>query len=287
MAAATGNTIWGFSFLFTKVAMNVTTPDVLLSIRFIISVAIMTVLALTGKMPIHLKGKNLKPVLWLGVTELGYFYFETWGVYYTNATFAGVVLSITPVVSMAAAAMFLKEYPAKRQALFCLLPIIGVAIVTAAGKSMGIIRPIGVIFLILTTLVSAAYKTINRSSASGFTGAERTYVMLIMCMIMFTFTAFRSVNWDLGEYLRPLSDPTFVTMVLILSVFCSISCNVMVNYAAGRMSVVQMATYSGLTTICSMFSGIIFLKEPVNMMSMIGTVLILIGVWQVTKAEKR
>ena len=61
----------------------------------------------------------------------------------------------------------------------------------------------------------------------------------------------------------------------------------MVNYAAGRMSVVQMATYSGLTTICSMFSGIIFLKEPVNMMSMIGTVLILIGVWQVTKAEKR
>ena len=59
LAAAAGNTIWGFSFLFTKVAMNYTTPDVLLSIRFIIAVAIMTVLAATGKMPIRLKGKNL------------------------------------------------------------------------------------------------------------------------------------------------------------------------------------------------------------------------------------
>lgn len=287
LAAAAGNTIWGFSFLFTKVAMKVTTPDVLLSIRFIIAVAIMTVLALMGKMPVRLKGKNLTPVIWLGITELGYFYFETWGVFYTNATFAGVVLSITPVVSMACAAMFLKEYPTKRQALFCFLPIVGVAIVTVAGKSMGIIRPIGVVFLILTTLVSAAYKTINRSSASEFTGTERTYVMLVMCMVTFTFTALRSVDWSLTEYLRPLSDPTFVSMVLVLSVFCSIGCNVMVNYAAGRMSVVQMATYSGLTTICSMFSGILFLKEPVNAMSLIGTVLILIGVWQVTKAEKR
>ncbi|MBQ8590151.1 MAG: DMT family transporter [Firmicutes bacterium] len=285
-AAAAGNTIWGFSFLFTKVAMGVTTPDVLLSIRFIVAVTIMTVMAATGKMPIHLKGKNLKPVIWLGITELGYFYFETYGVYYTNATFAGVVLSITPVVSMAAAAMFLKEYPTKRQALFCLLPIVGVMIVTAAGKSMGIIRPIGVIFLILTTLVSAAYKTINRSSASEFTGSERTYVMLIMCMVTFTFTAFRSVNWSLTEYLRPLSEPSFVITVLILSVFCSIACNVMVNYAAGRMSVVQMATYSGLTTICSMFSGILFLKEPVNAASLLGSVLILVGVWQVTKVEK-
>ena len=79
---------------------------------------------------------------------------------------------------------------------------------------------------------------------------------------------------------------TFVIMVLILSVFCSISCNVMVNYAAGRMSVVQMATYSGLTTICSMFSGIIFLKEPVNALSLLGTALIVYGIWQVSRPEK-
>ena len=35
--AALGHIIWGFSVLFSKVAMEVAQPDVLLSIRFLIS----------------------------------------------------------------------------------------------------------------------------------------------------------------------------------------------------------------------------------------------------------
>lgn len=284
-AAAIGNTVWGFSFLFTKVGMNTATPEVLLSIRFIMAVIMVTVLMVSGKVRISLRGKNVKPLIWLGILELAYFYFETYGVYYTNATFAGVVLSTTPVVSMAAAAAFLKEYPTRRQAVFCLLPIAGVVIVTLAGNSMGIIRSLGAVFLLLTCAVSAAYKTINRRCAQEFTGFERTYAVLLMSVAVFTFAAFRSVDWSLTEYLRPLSDPGFLISVLILSAFCSVGANVMVNYAAGRMSVVQLATYGALTTVCSMFSGVIFLHEPVTLLSFLGSILILVGVWQVTKVE--
>jgi len=286
-AAAMGNTVWGFSFLFTKVGMRSATPEVLLSIRFVIAVIIMTVLVAAGKISISLKGKNIKPLIWLGILELAYFYFETYGVYYTNATFAGVVLSATPVVSMAVAAAFLKEYPTRRQAVFCLLPIAGVVIVTAAGNSMGIIRPIGAVFLILTCVVSAAYKTINRRSAQEFTGFERTYAVLLMSVAVYTAVALRSVDWSLTEYLRPMKNPEFLFSVLALSVFCSIGANAMVNYAAGRMSVVQLATYGALTTVCSMFSGVIFLKEPITIMSFFGSLLILAGVWQVTKGERQ
>ena len=61
-------------------------------------------------------------------------------------------------------------------------------------------------------------------------------------------------------------------------------CYNIVNYAAGKMSVMTLAIYGTLTTICSMFSGVIFLGEPLTPVSFIGSLLIIFGVWQVTKA---
>ena len=62
----------------------------------------------------------------LAATEPFCFYFESCGILYTNATFAGVVLAVVPVVSILLAAVFLREFPSRRQVLFCLLPIAGV-----------------------------------------------------------------------------------------------------------------------------------------------------------------
>ena len=97
--AALGHIIWGFSVLFSKVAMEVAQPDVLLSIRFLLSALLMTLMILFGKAKVSLRGKNLKPLLLLAVTEPMYFYFESYGILYTNATFAGVVLAVAPVVA--------------------------------------------------------------------------------------------------------------------------------------------------------------------------------------------
>ena len=98
--AALGHIIWGFSVLFSKVAMEVAQPDVLLSIRFLLSALLMTLMILFGKAKLSLRGKNLKPLLLLAVTEPMYFYFESYGILYTNATFAGVVLAVAPAVAI-------------------------------------------------------------------------------------------------------------------------------------------------------------------------------------------
>ena len=163
--AALGHIIWGFSVLFSKVAMEVAQPDVLLSIRFLLSALLMTLMILFGKAKVSLRGKNLKTLLLLAVTEPMYFYFESYGILYTNATFAGVVLAVAPVVAILLSMLFLKEYPTRRQAVFCLLPVAGVMLMTVSGSSMGIIRPLGVVFLMGACLTSGAYKTVNRRTA--------------------------------------------------------------------------------------------------------------------------
>ena len=47
---------------------------------------------LTGKERVTLRGKLWKPLVLLAVAEPLYFVFETCGILYTNATFAGAVL---------------------------------------------------------------------------------------------------------------------------------------------------------------------------------------------------
>ena len=71
--------------------------------------------------------------------------------------------------------------------------------------------------------------------------------------------------------------------VLMLNVFCSVMCNLLVNYAAGKMPVVKLSSLGSLTTLCSMFTVALFLNEPMTHGLLFGAVLILVGIRQVTK----
>lgn len=283
LAISTGQIIWGFSYLFTKLGLQVTSPEILLSIRFFIALTIMNILILLGKGKISLKGKKIAPLIIFTISEPTYFFFESYGILYTNATFSGVVLAASPVAAIILAMLFLHEYPTKRQGLFCLLPIAGVIIMTISGSSLGIVKPIGLVCLLGTWITSAVYKMMNRKTAEQFTAFERTYFVLLASFIVFTTAALHSIRWDFKTYIAPVFNPQFIIPVIILSVFCSVLSNMLVNYAAGRMPVVKQTAFSSLTTLCSMFAGVIFLKEPMSPALFAGAVLILVGIWQVTK----
>ena len=100
LAALAGNAIWGFSFLFTRTALKVTAvPAVLLSMRFGIAFLIMTGMILLGKGSFRLKGKKVAPLLFLGIVEPVCFLLETYGILYTNATVAGVVMALCEYIT--------------------------------------------------------------------------------------------------------------------------------------------------------------------------------------------
>ena len=73
--------------------------------------------------------------------------------------------------------------------------------------------------------------------------------------------------------------------VLALCLLCSIGSNMLVNYAAGRMSVAKISAFSSLITLCSTFGGIVILGEPFSAMSLLGTALIVYGICQVSRPE--
>ena len=92
IAAITGNTLWGFSLLLSKTALNYAPTSILLSMRFIIAFLLMNLILLFKIERISLKGKNILPVLLLALNDVAYFYCESYGIALTNSMFTGVVL---------------------------------------------------------------------------------------------------------------------------------------------------------------------------------------------------
>ena len=95
LAGLLGYSIFGFSFLFSKIALGLTTPFVLLSVRFLTAFLVMNVLVLTGRMKLSLRGKPVKMLLLLGLVQpVVYFICENYGIALTSASFSGIMLGI-------------------------------------------------------------------------------------------------------------------------------------------------------------------------------------------------
>lgn len=283
IAAITGNTLWGFSLLLSKTALNYAPTSILLSMRFIIAFLLMNLILLFKIERISLKGKNILPVLLLALNDVAYFYCESYGIALTNSMFTGVVLSLIPILAMGLSALFLKEFPTLRQILFSFLPVAGVVIIILAGSSSGAIQPVGILFVLSACFLSATQRVINRKAAVNFSAFERTYFTICSSCLFFTTNAVHQLGGNAMKLLHYATIPGFIIPVLILSIFCSVTCNILVNYAAGKMSVGRLAAFSNLQTMWSMFAGVLFLREPFGLSSFIGSVLIIYGIWHVTK----
>jgi len=288
ICATLGNLIWGLGFLFTKISLDVAPdPNVMLAHRFTLSTLFMLVPILLGKQKISFKGKKWGPISLLLLLQISYYLFESYGILHTNSTISGLVLAVVPVVTIGTGALFLKEYPSIRQILFCIMPVVGVILITISGKELGVVTPIGVVFLLLTMLSSALYKTVNRKSSAEFSPYERTFMVLAISAIVFNLSGMSAVKWDISTYIAPLSQPRYLLSVLCLSLLSSILANLLVNYALGKMSLFKVSSFGALSTLCSAVAGIVFLKEPFSVSLLVGGILILVGVHLITKSQTK
>ncbi len=288
LATFLGYMIWGVGFMFARVALQILPfPAIMLTIRFIAAFAMMNLLVLCGAAKIRFRGKNLRPLLILAISEPIYFFLETYGILYTNATFAGSMSAATPIAAIAMAAVFLKEYPTKKMILWSLLPIIGVIVITVAGNDLGIIQPIGVVCLIGLLFTAGAYRTANRSSSAEFSSFERFYAVLTACTAAFTPIGIYQISRHTAEVKAALSDGRFLLAVAMLAIFGSVLANILVNYGAAHLSVAALSTMGALQTVCSSVTGVLLLGEPISLWLLSGIVLIIFGVYMAAQEEQR
>jgi drug/metabolite transporter (DMT)-like permease len=283
LAALTANTIFGFSFLFSKVALSVASPIITIAVRFTVAAVIMALLWCFGIIKLNFKNKPMLKLVLMAVAQpLLYFILEVYGINATSSALSGVIISLVPVAVIALSSLFLKEKPTLRQLLFSFLSLISVIVISLVSESGGNSSLIGISLLVGAVICAAVFNILSRDVSSNFSPSEKTFVMFIIGAVGFNIIALLTHRGEFAsELLKATTDLSFWGSIAYLSVVSSIGAFMLYNYATANISVVRAASFANITTVVSLFAGILILKETLSPIELVCSALIILGVWGV------
>lgn len=285
LAALVVNVIFGFSFLFSKSALDYAHPLVILSARFTVSFLVLNLLWLFGAFKLNLKGKPKKWILIMALCQpMLYFTFELYGIENTSSALSGVIISLVPVAVMILSAVFLREKPSFSQVLFSMLSLAAVVAISLLSADGSKSKLTGIVLLLGAVLCAAVFNILSRHEAENYSPFERTYIMFLVGAVGFnllTFAVLRE-NW-VTEVTAAVCHAEFWTSVLYLSVMSSILAFMLYNYSTSVLTPVMSASFSNLITVVSVLAGILILKEEMSVPQLVCCTLIILGVFGVNR----
>ncbi|MBU5438027.1 DMT family transporter [Tissierella sp. MSJ-40] len=283
LSAIISSTIFGFSFMFTKIGLEIMTPIELISFRFLLAAIVMTLLKFLKIIEVNLKGKNIKMILLASLCEpVLYFIFEVTGINMTTSSEAGLMISIIPVFVTIFSIIFLKEKPRISQLCFIGLSVFGVIFINMMKDRLSISGNfLGIIFLFLAIISSAGYNIASKKASEEFKPLEITFVMMWVGAIAFNsiLTVNHLLKGTIAKYFYPLANIQAIIPLFYLGILSSVAAFFMVNYTISKIPVSQSAVFANLSTIVSIVAGVLILKEDFYWFHVVGSIMILIGVW--------
>ncbi len=280
-AALFAQIIFGFSFMFTKIAIGYKDPMIVIADRYLVAFVGLSIAMIFTKTKIKLNKGIWKLLLMSIFQPLLYFIFETFGIKMTTSTFSSIMISMIPVVSMVCGIFVLKEIPSLMQYIFTAISVIGVVIMTLVGNREGTVTPLGVILLIGAVLSSVFYNAMSRKISGEFSALERTYAMTLIGMVSFVAISLAQNIESPISIVNGFLEREYTVAILYLAIFSSVIAFLLLNYANTHLPITKTTVFSNITTVVSVFAGVVFLEEKLTIATFISVIMIIAGVFGV------
>ena len=293
-AVIVGNTIFGFSFIFSKMALQITLPSVLIAVRFVMAFITLNLIVVFGRMirvpdgqvgkrplvEFSLRGKPLRNIILLALFQpILYFLCESYGIVYTSAAFAGTIIAVIPVAGIVFDVLIMHSKVRLRQVICAVLSAVGVAITTIGAEGMKS-SVLGLLILLGAVAAGALFYVFSKKSGDDYNPLEQTYVMFALGSLVYTVFSLVQCRGQYSELIfSALAQPQFIISVLYLSVVSSVTAFICLNYGTVRVTVSEASIFANLTTVISIIAGVVFLHEVFTPFQIVGAVIILISVF--------
>lgn len=272
--------VWGTTFIVTKNLMGIFNAAEILFTRFFVAFIVLLIIRLiTGKEKFEGE-KDRKDELLLffsGLTGLFlYGTLEILSMQYTYASNTSTIVSTNPFFIALFAIIFLKEEkPRVNFFLGFLIAISGVALISFNGATQFGLNPLGDFLALLSAVAWGIYTTlIKKLSNKGYSTFYITrHTYLWGAVIMAASLLFFGINTDFSRFL----NTTSLLSLLFLGIIASCTCFLTWNYATRTIGPVNSGIYIYAIPVVTIIFAAIVLHESVNLMSVAGIVLVVIG----------
>lgn len=277
------NIIFGFSFIFSKMALSVSHPLIILSARFTVAFLFLNILWGLKVFKINIKVfKN--PTLWfMGLAQpFLYFILELYGLSLVSSALSGVVIALVPVAVMLLSTIVLKEKPTMIQWFFTAISIIGVWAISIISNDGQKNYTLGIFLLIGAVVCAGLFNVLSRKQSTSSSPFERTYVMFLIGFIGFNLTALIALREQyLPLALQSVANPKFIIAIIYLAIVSSVLAFLLYNFATANITAVEASSFSNIITVVTVLAGVLILKESMNIWGYVLCLLIIFGVWGV------
>lgn len=284
VASAASAVIFGFSFLFTKTALDSLDMFQLLGSRFLVAAAFMFILKALKVIEVKITRVKMKDLLVVAILQpVLYFIFETIGVDLTSASESGILIALIPVVVAIFAAMILKERLAPLQWLSILASVGGVVLITLPGFQGGSGKLIGILALFGAVLAAGLYQIFSKKASRTSSPVEVTYMMMWVGAIFFnTLGGLKfALASNISGYFSSFMNPATLFALFYLGILSSVGALFCMNYALSRLTPSKVAVFINLTPVISVLAGVLFRGESFAPVQFLGAAIVLFSVWGV------
>jgi drug/metabolite transporter (DMT)-like permease len=269
--------IWGVTFINTKVLiLNGLNPQEIFLLRFIIAY-----LGVWTFSPHKLFTDNWRDELTtvaLGVTGGSlYFLAENTAIQYSLVNNVAFIVCNAPLLTLFLGMAFSKEIRATRWLITgSIISIIGVALVIFNGSFILKLNPIGDILALVAAGCWAVYSLLMRDMTKRYNATFLTRKVFFYG-ILTVLPAFALNPWQFP--LEKLSEPVIWMNLVFLGVIAALICFVLWSVVIREIGALASANYIYLSPVSTMIASALFLQEPVTWISILGSILILSGLY--------
>ncbi|MBP3475423.1 MAG: DMT family transporter [Lachnospiraceae bacterium] len=268
--------IWGTTFIATKVLLADFQPVEILFFRFI-----MGLVALLAVYPHRLKGTTGRQELTFAAAGLCgiclYYLLENIALTYTMASNVGVIISVAPFFTAILSHLFMKEE--KLRANFFLgfaVAMIGIFLISFNGSKLEL-NPVGDLLAMLAALVWACYSVLTKKISGYGYNTILTTRRVFFYGILFMIPALFLFDFELG--FARFANPVYLFNIVYLGLGASALCFVTWNFAVKVLGAVKTSIYIYMVPVITIVTSVLILKEPITILSVIGTLLAMIGLF--------
>lgn len=284
--------IFGFSFLFSKIALSYVTPIGLIAYRFLIAFITFEILRQLKIIKINIKKEQMKYLVAVAFFQpILYFLFETFGLNLVSSGEAGMMIALIPIFVAILSSLIIKERPKPIQVLFILLSVTGVIIIQLSKLgSESNSEVLGFILLLLAVISAAMFNIASRTaSQKALRPMEVTYFMMLFGAFTFNiiYVIQLIVEQRITDYFTNLLYIDILLPIVYLGIVASIGGFFLVNLVLSKVPAHVSSIYANLSTIVAIIAGVLLLDEAVTLYHIIGSIFIIIGVYGTVRFNRR
>lgn len=271
--------IWGASFIFMRVISPVLGPVLTASMRTLIAGLFLWGLFTFLGYEIHWK-KHYKHYIFIGIVNSSIpFFMYSFAALYLPASLSSIINAMAPMFGAVLAALFLIEPLNLKKVVGLILGVIGVAVVSSlnvsGGGSFYILSIVACVIAALCYGISSIYIKLKASHIKPKAIACASQVIAGLALLPFTY--FFPV--------RGTIDVKIALMTIVFAIVCSVLAYLLYYQLLSEVGPTKTLTVTYLIPVFSILWGVILLGETLNITTIFGGLIIIVGTYLVTATK--